>query len=51
MKYIASIVIILAIFTGCNDESSSQVDQNSVNDAPQPIVKNSELQPPKPPSI
>ncbi|MEA1918594.1 MAG: hypothetical protein U9N52_02035 [Campylobacterota bacterium] len=51
MRYLASIVIILAMFAGCNSDSTSQVDQNSVSDLPQPNVQNSELQPPKPPSL
>jgi len=51
MKYLAGIVVILAIFNGCNSDSTTQEKLGSVNDVPQPTLKNSELQPPKPPSL
>ncbi len=51
MKYLASIILILVVFSGCNNGSSSNEEVGSVNNAPQPNVKNSELQPPKPPSL
>jgi PBP1b-binding outer membrane lipoprotein LpoB len=50
MKYLAGIFLILVIFNGCNSDSTTQ-EVGSVNDAPQPTLKNSELQPPKPPSL
>lgn len=51
MKYLASLVLILIVFSGCNSGSSSCEEVGSVNNAPQPEVDNSEFQPPKPPSL
>ncbi len=51
MKYLLSIVLILVVLSGCNDGSNSNEDVSSVKNVPQPSVKNSELQPPKPPSL
>jgi len=51
MKYLASIILILVALNGCNSGSSSSEEVGSVNNAPQPNVENSSLQPPKPPSL
>jgi len=51
MKYLVSIILILVVLGGCNSGSSLNEEVGSVNDAPQPSVENSELQPPKPPSL
>ncbi|MEA3523446.1 MAG: hypothetical protein U9R50_10795 [Campylobacterota bacterium] len=51
MKYLVSLALILAVFSGCNSESSSDTEGDAVKNVPQPNVKNADLQPPKPPSL
>ncbi len=51
MQYRVTLLIMLMMLAGCNNGSSTSSDADSVNNAPQPQVKNRELQPPKPPSL
>ncbi len=49
MKYLTSILLIIVFITGCNDSSDTQ--EQSIKNAPQPNIQDSSLQPPKPPSL
>ncbi len=51
VKYIISLLFIMTMFIGCNSEGNLSEEVETVDSIPQPSLSNTELQPPKSPSL